>query len=159
MKVCDTHSDPFLLHVRWYICQNDCCSEYIFGGWWERNNQRTETNNTIGRVLLVSLLFSQYNFGQCVCHFKMQVLFTCESVCTYMTLFDERFCHFSNNVLRMSPGLDEPGTVVWQLASLLGLAWLLIFLVLLKGVASVGKVLHKITICIYHVAVNLITMS
>ncbi len=46
----------------------------------------------------------------------------------------------SNQVLRMSDGIDQNDTVVWQLACLLFVAWLIIFLVLLNGVNSVGKV-------------------
>ena len=40
----------------------------------------------------------------------------------------------------MSNGLDNFGTVRWQLACLLLLVWLIIFIVLIKGVSSLGKV-------------------
>ncbi len=48
-------------------------------------------------------------------------------------------CH-SNYVLQMSDSIDDMGEVRWQLACLLALSWVIIFLVLLKGVESLGKV-------------------
>ncbi|XP_035681588.1 sodium- and chloride-dependent glycine transporter 2-like [Branchiostoma floridae] len=43
-------------------------------------------------------------------------------------------------VLDISEGLEHPGTVKWQLALCLFLAWLLIFCCLIKGIKSSGKV-------------------
>ena len=40
----------------------------------------------------------------------------------------------------MSSGVDESGTVVWQLALCLLLSWVVIFVVLIKGIGSLGKV-------------------
>ena len=40
----------------------------------------------------------------------------------------------------MSPGVDEPGTVNWDLALCLLLAWILVYLCVCKGVKSSGKV-------------------
>lgn len=40
----------------------------------------------------------------------------------------------------MSDRLDNVGTINWQLAICLLIAWLLIFLFLFKGVKSAGKV-------------------
>ena len=48
--------------------------------------------------------------------------------------------NFSNNVLQLSSGIDEPGKIVWQLALCLLLAWLIVFLALIKGIKSLGKV-------------------
>ena len=47
---------------------------------------------------------------------------------------------FSNYVLRLTDGLEDIGGIRWQLALCLGLAWAIIFLVLLKGIESLGKV-------------------
>ena len=46
----------------------------------------------------------------------------------------------SRKVLQMSDGIHEMGTVVWQLALCLLLSWLIVFVVLIKGIASLGKV-------------------
>lgn len=48
----------------------------------------------------------------------------------------------SNYVLRISGGIDEGGSIVWQLALLLFLVWLIVFGVLFKGMKSVGRVSH-----------------
>ena len=49
-------------------------------------------------------------------------------------------CARSREVLQLSPGVDVLGSVVWQLALCLLVAWVTVFLVLLKGIASLGKV-------------------
>ena len=46
----------------------------------------------------------------------------------------------SNEVLKRSDGLEEITHLNWRLSLLLLLSWIIIFLVLLKGVASLGKV-------------------
>ena len=48
----------------------------------------------------------------------------------------------SNFVLEKSSGLEEFGTVQWHLAVALIVAWILIFLCLMKGIKSVGKVVY-----------------
>jgi Sodium:neurotransmitter symporter family len=45
----------------------------------------------------------------------------------------------SRKVLQMSYDIDDSGTVVWQLALCLFLTWFIVFLVLIKGVGSLGK--------------------
>ncbi|ESN90551.1 hypothetical protein HELRODRAFT_108638 [Helobdella robusta] len=50
--------------------------------------------------------------------------------------------YFYRKVLQLSPGLEKSGTIVWQLALCLFLAWTLVFLVLIKGIASLGKVVY-----------------
>ena len=43
-------------------------------------------------------------------------------------------------VLRISGGLDEPGTVNWDLALCLLLGWIICYLCVWKGVKSTGRV-------------------
>uniref|UniRef100_A0A0M3ILV8 Sodium-and chloride-dependent glycine transporter 2 n=1 Tax=Ascaris lumbricoides TaxID=6252 RepID=A0A0M3ILV8_ASCLU len=50
--------------------------------------------------------------------------------------------YFHHEVLMMSDRLDNVGTINWQLAICLLIAWLLIFLFLFKGVKSAGKVVY-----------------
>ena len=45
-------------------------------------------------------------------------------------------------MLEKSSGLEEFGTVQWHLAVALVVAWILIFLCLMKGIKSVGKVVY-----------------
>lgn len=50
--------------------------------------------------------------------------------------------YYSREVLQLSPGIDVMGNVVWQLALCLLFAWAVVFLVLIKGISSLGKVSH-----------------
>uniref|UniRef100_A0A1W7RAG3 Transporter n=1 Tax=Hadrurus spadix TaxID=141984 RepID=A0A1W7RAG3_9SCOR len=47
-----------------------------------------------------------------------------------------------NYVLRLTNGIDEPGDMQWPLVQSLFIAWLLVFLCLIKGVKSSGKVVY-----------------
>ncbi len=47
---------------------------------------------------------------------------------------------FSNYVLEMSDGMENMGSVNWKLALCLLLAWIIIFVCLIRGIRSLGKV-------------------
>ena len=49
-------------------------------------------------------------------------------------------CVTREQVLKQSDGIDEQGTIVWQLALILLLAWAIVYLCLWKGVRWTGKV-------------------
>lgn len=53
--------------------------------------------------------------------------------------------YFYREVLRMSDGLEEPGTPVWELTLCLLLSWIICFFVLIAGVRSLGKVMYVVT--------------
>ncbi|XP_048250521.1 sodium- and chloride-dependent glycine transporter 1-like [Haliotis rufescens] len=50
--------------------------------------------------------------------------------------------YWSNHVLQMSSGIGEAGSVRWQLLLCLLGAWLIVFLSLIKGIKSSGKVVY-----------------
>ncbi|XP_003726159.2 sodium- and chloride-dependent neutral and basic amino acid transporter B(0+) isoform X1 [Strongylocentrotus purpuratus] len=50
--------------------------------------------------------------------------------------------YWKNEVLQESSSMNETGTLVWKLTLCLLLAWVLIFLCLIKGVKSAGKVVY-----------------
>jgi len=54
--------------------------------------------------------------------------------------------YYYRQVLQMTPvdegGISDSGTIVWQLALCLLLCWMLVFFVLVKGIASLGKVVY-----------------
>ena len=52
----------------------------------------------------------------------------------------------SNQVLNMSDGLENMGGISWRLALCLLLSWLIVFLVLIKGISSLGKVGNNLRI-------------
>ena len=56
-------------------------------------------------------------------------------------------CFFSNKVLEKSEDLEALGHIQWQLALYLLLAWGIVFLCLLKGIHSAGKVGHYVNPC------------
>ena len=51
-----------------------------------------------------------------------------------------RYLDFRLRVLKIGNALDEPGTVNWDLALCLLLAWIICYLCVFKGVKSTGKV-------------------
>ena len=52
----------------------------------------------------------------------------------------QKLVTFRRELLGMSGGIEEIGSIQWQVALCLLLAWTLTFLALSKGVKSVGKV-------------------
>ena len=48
--------------------------------------------------------------------------------------------YWYNNALHSSPGIEESGGMVWHLPLALLLAWLVVFLCMMRGVQSAGKV-------------------
>ncbi|KAK6182353.1 hypothetical protein SNE40_010061 [Patella caerulea] len=53
------------------------------------------------------------------------------------------------NVLRMSTGLDDVGSMQWQLVVALIVSWIIIFLCIIKGVKSAGKVVYLTAVAPY----------
>ncbi|XP_063751294.1 sodium- and chloride-dependent GABA transporter ine isoform X2 [Eleginops maclovinus] len=47
---------------------------------------------------------------------------------------------FKNKMLQQTSGVDEPGTIRWELFLILLLAWIIIYFCIFKGVKSTGKV-------------------
>jgi solute carrier family 6 amino acid transporter-like protein 5/7/9/14 len=50
--------------------------------------------------------------------------------------------YWQRQVLQVSSGLEETGTIIWQLLLCLLLAWIIIYLCLIKGIKSSGKVVY-----------------
>ncbi|XP_013390656.1 sodium- and chloride-dependent glycine transporter 1 [Lingula anatina] len=50
--------------------------------------------------------------------------------------------YFYRKVLEMTDGIDNSGGLKWDLSLCLLLAWLIVFLVLIKGIQSLGKVVY-----------------
>ncbi|XP_062586471.1 sodium- and chloride-dependent GABA transporter 1-like isoform X2 [Saccostrea cucullata] len=49
---------------------------------------------------------------------------------------------WTRHVLEITEGINDPGTIRWQLLICLTLAWVTVFLCLFKGVKVLGKVMH-----------------
>ena len=52
-------------------------------------------------------------------------------------------------ILKKSNGIDEFGGLVWQLVVALACAWLLTFVLIVKGVEGTGKVVYFTTVFPY----------
>lgn len=63
------------------------------------------------------------------------IIFTCVTNVLYDGNYFYRF-----KVLAQTDSIDDFGTIQWHLALSLFVAWLIVFLVLLKGIKSLGKV-------------------
>ena len=48
----------------------------------------------------------------------------------------------SRHVARITEGMDDPGTIQWELVIALFVAWFIVGAVLIKGVASLGKIVY-----------------
>ena len=66
---------------------------------------------------------------------------------------------FENVVLEKSPGIDEMGSVKWDLFGCFCLAWLVCYLCIFKGTKSVGKVAYVTVILPYVLLVTLLIAS
>ena len=53
------------------------------------------------------------------------------------------FLSLSHHILQISESISEMGSVSWQIVLCLVLAWIIVYLCLIKGVASSGKVSRK----------------
>lgn len=58
-------------------------------------------------------------------------------------LFFHNYHFYSNYVLRLSSGLDDIKWFNWKLAICLVIAWTSVYLALIKGIRSLGKVIQK----------------
>ncbi|CAF0766331.1 unnamed protein product [Brachionus calyciflorus] len=50
--------------------------------------------------------------------------------------------YYNNYILQKSNGLENSGQLVWQLAVALGVAWIIVFFCVFKGIKSSGKVVY-----------------
>lgn len=57
--------------------------------------------------------------------------------------------YFYFKVLNITSGIDEAGGLNWELVGTLALAWVIVFLALIKGVGSLGKVVYPVAIFPY----------
>uniref|UniRef100_H2UF88 Transporter n=1 Tax=Takifugu rubripes TaxID=31033 RepID=H2UF88_TAKRU len=64
--------------------------------------------------------------------------------------------HFSHRVLEKTSGIEEPGGLRWELFGCLLLGWVIIFLCLVKGIKSTGKVVYFTAIFPYFILLALL---
>ncbi|XP_046360452.2 sodium- and chloride-dependent creatine transporter 1-like [Haliotis rufescens] len=117
----------------WTTCSN----------WWNTpacttfDTPQDDGNVTTGNVSVVynvSYTDAHTTYGNVSTHY------TNDSLSTVSRSAAEEFWQY--NALRVSAGLHDMGGIQWHLALALFAAWVLIFLCLIKGVKSVGKVVY-----------------
>ncbi|XP_064631980.1 sodium- and chloride-dependent creatine transporter 1-like isoform X2 [Lineus longissimus] len=59
-----------------------------------------------------------------------------------VTTVDPVIEFWERKILQISSGIDEPGTIVWELALALFVAWVICYFCVWKGVKSTGKVVY-----------------
>ena len=65
---------------------------------------------------------------------------------------DNPFLYYRHNVLQLSSGIDEPGSMNWKLALSLLVAWIMVYFCIWKGIRTTGKLrIKKLSCCYYHV--------
>ena len=70
--------------------------------------------------------------------------------------YDIFWCFHSHRVLKISPGIETMGAPQWELVLCLLLAWIIIFLCLVKGVKSTGKAVYFTALFPYVVLIILL---
>jgi len=69
------------------------------------------------------------------CHTNIEFIFTFPSVLNW-------FLPFRNRVLGLSSGIEEVGSIRWELAGTLLLAWIICYFCIFKGIKTSGKVVY-----------------
>uniref|UniRef100_H3BX90 Transporter n=1 Tax=Tetraodon nigroviridis TaxID=99883 RepID=H3BX90_TETNG len=75
---------------------------------------------------------------------------------SYSSTASQEFFNLRYRMLEQTSGVDEPGTIRWELCLLLILAWILIYLCIFKGVKSTGKVVYFTALFPYVILIALL---
>ena len=103
-------------------------------------------------IIAVTLTSTQFRGQIWRIFWNIQVIFTScfemfEKRVNEQRISERLYFYFRLRVLKISTALDEPGTVNWEVALCLLLAWIICYLCVFKGVKSTGKV-RKLSACI-----------
>ncbi|ELU15127.1 hypothetical protein CAPTEDRAFT_142937 [Capitella teleta] len=60
---------------------------------------------------------------------------------------------YENHILQQTDGIEDQGSIIWQLALILLLSWVLVYLCLFKGVRWTGKAIYFIFCVVYFTAI------
>ncbi|XP_055957219.1 sodium- and chloride-dependent GABA transporter 1-like isoform X1 [Patella vulgata] len=126
------------------------------GNWWNTDTcfvhqYRTDNFTSTGGNHTNNLTSSLRNLVQYATNYSSlmntNVSSTHVNISTIGLTAPEEFWNY--NVLRMSTGLDDLGSMQWQLVVPLIISWIIIFLCIIKGVKSAGKVVYLTAIAPY----------
>uniref|UniRef100_A0A4W3K0T7 Transporter n=1 Tax=Callorhinchus milii TaxID=7868 RepID=A0A4W3K0T7_CALMI len=76
--------------------------------------------------------------------------------CTELRLWNDRVNPFRKKVLRISGGIDQPGTINWQMLLCVLATWIIVYFCIWKGVKSTGKVVYFTAVFPYIVLIVLL---
>ncbi|XP_069109757.1 sodium- and chloride-dependent creatine transporter 1-like [Argopecten irradians] len=112
----------------WSVCTNPWNTPFCIEERGQMNTNRTIQNNwTSLETNSSEFMVSNFTFNASVANF------------TPVTAAKE---FWQLNVLQISSGFGDMGGIRWHLVLALAVAWVLVFLCLMKGVKSVGKVVY-----------------
>ena len=91
---------------------------------------------------IVNIDCQKYLLFCCIQSNANELLLTTFTIYYYQTMkFNMLHISFARNkVLRQTDGIEDQGTILWDLALILLLAWIIVYLCLFKGVRWTGKV-------------------
>jgi solute carrier family 6 GABA transporter-like protein 6/8/11/12/13 len=107
----------------WESCNNDWNSEHCWNGTKLNSSEHMENN----QISAPQEFYEYYSINN-----------TINS--NYLFLILPFSC--SNRLLQMTPGIDNFGTMRWELLACLAVAWVLVYFCLWKGIKSSGKVVY-----------------
>nr|XP_022327327.1 sodium- and chloride-dependent GABA transporter 1-like [Crassostrea virginica] len=122
----------------WSTCDNEWNTENCVVGVEDTLNNPT-TNSSLLAILLNDTLGQSFNLS--AFNGSLAALTNATAVITGKKMSaSEEF--WTRHVLEITEGINDPGTIRWQLLIGLMLAWVFVFLCLFKGVNVLGKVMH-----------------
>lgn len=119
--------NSFTLELPWATCNNEWNTPACA---LSSGNKSVLENSTISDATTVSNIVTDLTTA--VTNITMNI--------THKTSPSEEF--WENHVLQISDGIENMGGIRWELFGCLALAWLLVFMCLVKGVRSSGKVMY-----------------
>ncbi|XP_048773642.1 sodium- and chloride-dependent GABA transporter 1-like isoform X2 [Ostrea edulis] len=123
----------------WSTCDNEWNTENCVVGIGHTFN-RNQDNASLGNLTYSSLTNSTTVFNSTVTPIIANATAAVTAAVSKKMSASEEF--WTRHVLEITEGINNPGTIRWQLLICLMLAWLFVFLCLFKGVKVLGKVMH-----------------
>ncbi|XP_077982014.1 sodium- and chloride-dependent glycine transporter 2-like [Glandiceps talaboti] len=116
-------------NLPWSTCDN----------WWNTEACSTRSKMAMLNATNVTETAFAYSNANSTNNLNMTMNWTNDTSLKPVTASQE---FWTNRVLRLSDGIDSFGGIQWDLALLLLLAWFIIFLCLIKGIKTTGKVVY-----------------
>ncbi|KAK3086069.1 hypothetical protein FSP39_013029 [Pinctada imbricata] len=140
--------NSFFSPLPWSVCTNDWNTIYCIKTRQKINGNLSDYNGTVAALTTNGTISGTWNQTADLNSWNASWSglavnqTTTESMINHSQLRTAAKEFWQYEVLRLSGGLDEPGSIQLHLFICLLLAWILVFFCLMKGVKSVGKVVY-----------------